>query len=182
MKKIVRILFVCLILMVAISGCGVSHRSPEGVVKSLIKAYDSGKEKKVLKCYGIKGKADDTIQKEIDGTLKYFKAHDAKSIEIVKCDTIKKYDDYALVYVYYELNLGKKKSYPCLSTYFAGKKKGKYYVLPSEDINTEMSKQAASDYASFMDTKVYKDYTKAYEVFIKKNPGYEDKISSKLSS
>lgn len=32
----------------------------------------------------------------------------------------------------------------------------------------------------FMNTDVYKDYTKAYEVFIKKNPGYEDKISSKL--
>lgn len=182
MKKIVRILFVCLILMATISGCGVSHRSPEGVVKSLIKAYDSGKEKKVLNCYGVKGKADDTTQKEIDGTLKYFKAHDAKGIEIVKCDAIKKYDKYALVYVYYELDLGNKKAYPCLSTYIAGKKNGKYYVLASDEITDEMSKQAATDYASFMNTKVYKDYSKAYEVFIKKNPGYEDKINSKLSS
>ena len=28
---------------------------------------------------------------------------------------------------------------------------------------------------------VYKDYAKAYEKFIKKNPGYEDKISGKIS-
>ena len=82
--------------------------------------------------------------------------------------------------MYYELNLGNKKAYPCLSTYIAGKKDGKYYVLSSKDITPEMSKQAASDYASFMNTNVYKNYTKEYEVFIKKNPGYEDKINSKL--
>ncbi len=180
MKKGIRILFVFVILMTAVSGCGVSHKSPEGVVKSLIKAYDSGKEKKILNCYGVKDKADETTQKEIDGTLKYIKAHDTKSIEIVKCDTIKKYENYSLVYVYYELNLGNKKAYPCLSTYIAGKKDGKYYVLSSKDITPEMSKQAASDYASFMNTNVYKNYTKEYEVFIKKNPGYEDKINSKL--
>ena len=56
----------------------------------MIKAYDGGKEKKILNCYGIKDKADATTQKEIDGTLKYFEAHDAKGIEIVKCDNHKK--------------------------------------------------------------------------------------------
>ena len=45
MKKGVRLLLVCLMFMVVASGCGVSHKSPEGVVKSLIKAYDKGKEK-----------------------------------------------------------------------------------------------------------------------------------------
>jgi len=41
--------------------------------------------------------------------------------------------------------------------------------------------QAAADYQKFMTTKTYTDYTKAYEVFLKKNPGYEDKIASKLN-
>ena len=99
---------------------------------------------------------------------------------MIKCDTIKEYKKYSLVYVYYELNLGNKKAYPCISTYMTRKKDGKYYIMPSDDITEKMSRQAATDYAAFMNTDVYKDYTKAYEVFIKKNPGYEDKISSKL--
>ena len=180
MKKGVRLLLVCLMFIVVASGCGVSHKSPEGVVKSLIKAYDKEKEKTILECYGIDEKADKTTQAEIDWTIKYFKAHDAKSIEVIKCDTIKEYKKYALVYVYYELNLGNKKAYPCISTYMTRKKDGKYYIMPSDDITEKMSRQAATDYAAFMNTDVYKDYTKAYEVFIKKNPGYEDKISSKL--
>lgn len=180
MKKGIRILLMCCVFIVMASGCGVSHRSPEGVVKSLIKAYDDGKEKKILNCYGIKDKADKTTQSEVDGTMKYFQAHDTKSIEIVKCDTIKEYKSYALVYIYYELDLGNKKAYPCLSTYVAAKKDGKYYVLPSNEVTEEMSKQSASDYAAFMNTDAYKEYSKAYEVFTKKNPGYEDKIASKL--
>ena len=44
-----------------------------------------------------------------------------------------------------------------------------------------MRTQAATDYADFMTKDVYKDYAKAYEKFIKKNPGYEDKISGKIS-
>ena len=31
-----------------------------------------------------------------------------------------------------------------------------------------------------MTTDTYKEYTKAYDVFIKKNPGYEDKITTKI--
>ena len=43
-----------------------------------------------------------------------------------------------------------------------------------------MSKQAATKYAEFMNTQVYKDYTTAYDKFIKKNPGYEEQIAAKL--
>ena len=46
--------------------------------------------------------------------------------------------------------------------------------------NTHHKKtQAATAYVQFMKTDAYKTYTKAYETFIKKNPGYEDKISEK---
>ena len=41
--------------------------------------------------------------------------------------------------------------------------------------------QAAEKYADFMKTDAYKDYVTAYETFTKKNPGYEEKIASKLS-
>ena len=60
------------------------------------------------------------------------------------------------------------------------KKDKKYYVLTSSKITEDMSKQAATDYAKFMTTDSYKNYTKAYNTFIKKNPGYEDKIANKL--
>ena len=33
---------------------------------------------------------------------------------------------------------------------------------------------------NFMNTQAYKDYTTAYDKFIKKNPGYEEKIAAKL--
>ena len=41
--------------------------------------------------------------------------------------------------------------------------------------------QAAEKYSDFMQTDAYKDYVTAYETFTKKNPGYEEKIASKLS-
>ena len=57
---------------------------------------------------------------------------------------------------------------------------GKYYILMSSDITEDMNKQAAEKYALFMKTDAYKTYSTAYEKFIKKNPGYEDKIAAKL--
>ena len=54
------------------------------------------------------------------------------------------------------------------------------WYAPSE-ISDKISQQAAKDYQKFMTTKTYTDYTKAYEVFLKKNPGYEDKIAGKLN-
>jgi hypothetical protein len=44
-----------------------------------------------------------------------------------------------------------------------------------------MSSAAAEAYAKFMETDLYKDYAKEYDTFIRKNPGYEDKIAGKLN-
>jgi len=52
-------------------------------------------------------------------------------------------------------------------------------MTPSE-ITDDMSKQAATKYKEFMNTQAYKDYTTAYDKFIKKNPGYEEQIAAKL--
>ena len=56
----------------------------------------------------------------------------------------------------------------------------KYYVLPPSMVTTDMSKEAAADYAKFMTTDSYKNYTKEYDAFIMKNPGYEELIAGKL--
>lgn len=61
-------------------------------------------------------------------------------------------------------------------------KKGKYYVLMPSKITDDMKKTAASKYAEFMNTDPYKNYVTAYETFTKKNPGYEEKLATKLSS
>lgn len=85
------------------------------------------------------------------------------------------------MYIIYHMVLENKQEYPCISTYMVQKEDKKYYVLPPAKITDEMSKTAASEYAKFMTTDAYKTYTKDYETFIKKNPGYEEKIAGKLS-
>ena len=60
------------------------------------------------------------------------------------------------------------------------KKDKNYYVMSSSEITAEMNQQAADDYAKFMATEEYKNYAKDYDTFIKKNPGYEEKIAGKI--
>ncbi len=176
------VLFVLLLIIFGMKSCsGVSHKSPEGVVKSLIKAYGNGKENRVRDCYGAGKDTEQALQQEIEATIQYFKAHNTKKTEIVECDILSQSEKYTYVYINYQLVLENDQAYPCISTYMTSKKDGKYYILPPSQITDEMRKQAAADYAKFMTTNTYKSYVKEYETFIKKNPGYEDKIAGKLS-
>ena len=154
-----------IIIVFAAKGCGVSHKTPERVVRTLIESYTGGNEKKVKKCYGV-SKADDTLQQEMDATVKYFSAFEAEKTEITQCDKIYQNGNYTYMYITYELVLKKDN--------------GKYYVMTPSEITDDLSKQAATKYADFMNTQAYKDYTTAYDKFIKKNPGYEEKIAAKL--
>ena len=176
------VLVVLLIVIIfAVKSCGVSHKTPERVVKALIESYESGNEKKVRKCYGV-DKVDDNLQAEIDATIKYFAAHSPQKIQINKCDKISQDGNYAYIYITYDLVLKNGQSYPCISTYMTQKKDdGKYYILAPSEITNDINKQAAEKYALFMKTDAYQEYTVAYDKFIKKNPGYEEKIASKLS-
>ena len=176
------VLVVLLIVIIfAVKSCGVSHKTPERVVKALIESYESGNEKKVKKCYGV-DKVDDNFQAEIDATIKYFAAHSPQKIQINKCDKISQDGNYAYIYITYDLVLKNGQSYPCISTYMTQKKDdGKYYILAPSEITNDINKQAAEKYALFMKTDAYQEYTVAYDKFIKKNPGYEEKIASKLS-
>ena len=88
----------------------------------------------------------------------------------------------AYVYITYNLVLEDDQEYPCVGTYMVGKQDKTYYIMAPSQITDDMRTQAATEYAKFMKTDSYKTYTKAYETFIKKNPGYEDKISEKIGS
>ena len=86
------------------------------------------------------------------------------------------------MYITYNLILEDDQEYPCVGTYMVGKQDKTYYIMAPSQITDDMRTQAATDYAKFMKTDSYKTYTKAYDTFIKKNPGYEDKISEKIGS
>lgn len=175
------VLIVFLALIFGLRSCGVSHKSPEGVARSLIKAYANGNQKKIKDCYGAKKDTEESLQKEIDATIRYFDAHNLKDVEIKECDVLSENDKYTYVYVTYDMQLENSQSYPCINTYMMDKEDGRYYILSSSKVTDDMRKQAASDYAKFMTTNTYKNYVKEYETFTKKNPGYEDKIAGKLS-
>ena len=52
-----------IVLVFAVKSCGVSNKTPEKVVKTLVKSYVDGDERKIKKCYGVK-KADKNLEKE----------------------------------------------------------------------------------------------------------------------
>ena len=57
MKKRTRILIlgIAMMFIMAMSGCGVNHKSPEGVVEALIKNYVSGREEGEAVLFSGKG-------------------------------------------------------------------------------------------------------------------------------
>ncbi len=183
MKKWQKYIIAGIMVLMActVVGCGgVSHKSPEKVTEELIQSYADGKEKKVKDCYNQKDNTEESLQSEITAMLKYFQAHDAKKVKIKNCEVITENDNYTYVYITYSLVLQDDQEYPCIGTYMVGKQDKDYYILAPSKITDDMRTQAAKDYAKFMTTDTYKDYTKEYEVFIKKNPGYEDKITAKI--
>ena len=90
-----------IVLIFGISSCGVSHKSPKGVVNSLVEAYKDGKEKKALKCFGSSKDATEDLKKEVKATIKYFKAQNAKKVDIEACDILWENDEFTYVYIIY---------------------------------------------------------------------------------
>lgn len=182
MKKcrITTLFFMCLMAALILSGCGVSHKSPEGVVKSLVKYIEKGNTGKAEECYGQSKKTDKETTAQIEAMIKYFDAMKSKGIKLVECDVIQDYTNYAYVYISYEVDLGKDKAYPKLDTYLVNKKDNKYYVIPAKDITSDMSKAAETAYTTFMTKDPYKNYKKSYDAFILKSPNFEEELSQKL--
>ena len=149
-------------------------------MEGYIKAAAAGKNKKMQSCYSA-DKLSDEAKTEISSTIKYFQAHGVKDVNIDSCGSISENKNYSYVYIRYNLVLENEQEYPCISTYLVKVQDKKYYLYAPSEISDKISQQAAQDYQKFMTTKTYTDYTKAYEVFLKKNPGYEDKIEGKLN-
>lgn len=175
------VLLVFVLIILGVKGCGGNHRSPEGVVEALVKAGVDGKEKGMKKCYDAKDKVPEGLQTEIDATIKYYKAQNVKKLKMEECEVLSQNKDYFYVYIRYNLVLENEQEYPCIATYMVKQKDKKYYVFAPSEITKEMSEAAASVYGKFMTTETYKNYIKAYDTFIKKNPGYEEKIAGKTA-
>lgn len=182
MKKVQKYLMPLMVvfLVFGMTGCGTSHGSAKGVVKALIQAYYEGKQKDIKDCYGKKDGADDVLQKEIDATIRYMQAHEAKKLKIVDCGTLSSDDSHAFVYITYNMVLEDETEYPCVSTYMVSKVDRKYYIVPTAEVTEEMSAQAITDYQEFMNSDQYKEYRRNYDNFMKQNPGYEEKVAGKL--
>lgn len=178
-KKYFAPLMVALLIM-GMTGCGSGHGTATGIVKSLIESYAEGKTKNIKDCYGKKKDADEDLEKEIDATIKYMQAHNSKKVKIVDCGALSSNDTNTYVYITYNLVLEDTQEYPCIGTYMVTKIDRKYYVVPTAEVTPEMSKQAVLDYQEFMTMDAYKEYRREYDTFIKKNPGYEEKIAGRL--
>lgn len=174
-------LLLLILLIVGIRSCGSTYRTPQNVVKALVKAEVDGKAKTAKKCYGVSGDAPTDLQAQIDATIEYYAAHNTKDLKVESCDTLYDNGNEAYVYITYDLVLDNDQEYPCVATFMTQQEEEKYHVLSPGKITEEMSTRAAEAYAKFMTTDVYKAYEKTYDTFIKKNPGYEDKIIGKLA-
>ncbi len=162
-------------------GCAFPHRSPESIVQALVRAGATGNQKDMKDCYGIKGDAPSDLQVELDATIRYYKAHNCKKVRMGKSGRLYQDGDLTCVYIFYSLRLEDGQDYPCAASFMTQKREGRYYVLTAAQITEDMSQMAAEAYKSFMETDAYKTYAKEYDTFIRKNPGYEDKIAGKLN-
>ncbi len=176
----VGILLLILAVFFGVRSCGVSHHSPESVVKDMITACGKGKAKRARSCYMPSEKEDEALQQEIDATISYIKAHNPQKLTIDRCGILAETEKETYVYIIYGLELENGQVYPCLSSYVTGQDGKKYYIYPPSQVTEAMSEKAVTEYARFMTSDIYKDYMTSYETFIKKNPGYEDRISGKL--
>ena len=176
----VLLVLVIVVIFSSLSGCSVSHGSAEKVVISLLKAYGNGKENLVKDCYGQKKETEESLQKQIDAMFTFLAAHDAKDIEVKACDELSSSGNTFCVYAIYGLVIDKDNTYPCLGTYMVQKDGGSYRILSPSEVTSSMQKTAANDFKKFMSTDTYKQYMVDYNTFIKKNPGYEERIQTKL--
>ena len=125
---------------------------------------------------------DELLKRACDSEIVMIANNPLPDSVIEKCDKLSENDKYTYVYIFYNLVLENEQEYPCVGTYMVEKQGKKYYVMSPSEITDELRNQAATDYAEFMTTDAYKSYTKEYNVFMKKNPGYEEKIANKLNA
>ena len=175
------VLLIVIGVIVGVRSFGASHRTAENVVKELVKASVDGNAGGMKDAYGINGEVMVDMQEAFDATAAYYKAHNVKKTEIKTSGTLFEDGNYSYVYILYNLLLDNDQEYPCIATYITQNIDGKYYVLTPANVTEDMSAKATASYQKFMTTDTYKNYSREYDTFIKKNPGYEEKIAAKLA-
>ena len=175
------VLLLAIAIIVGVRSCGASHRSAANVVKALISASVEGNTGGMKEAYGINGDVMVDMQEAFDASTAFYKAHNAKKVDFGSSGTLFEEGDYVCIYVLYHLILDNDQAYPCISTYITQNIEGKYYVLAPSKVTEDLSQKAADAYSQFMTTETYKNYAREYDTFIKKNPGYEDKIALQVA-
>lgn len=180
-------LFVGFILLFGV-GCGrFDNRSPEAVVKSMIRAYQEQDQETVEKCLGVseKDKVDEEIQKEIDYNMSLFQAHKAEKVSFEKAEILGDHKDSQLIYVWFDYEIkGEKEKHllPCLSFYFVKGQEKEYFVIPAKDVDEEMSQYSRDAYAKFKKTDTYGEYQEAYKKFQEDDPDYEEELDKNFKA
>ena len=169
------------ILIFVLRGCAGGKNSPAGVAERLIEECIAGKTEKAAECYGISGAPEGALASEIDGAITYYSAHNAQKMNVIKSDALFETEDMAYVYVRYNLVLDDQQEYPCLRTFMTRKVDKTWTVVETSAITGDMQAQAEEAFNKFMTTGIYKDFNKDYDTFLKKNPGYEERIATKLA-
>ena len=188
LKNGVIFLLVLCMLPLGLAGCGgFDNKSPEAVVKSMIKAYQDQDQETVEKCLGLseEKKADEEIQKEIDYNMSFFKAHKADKISFEKAEALGDYKDSHLIYVWYNYEIKGEKVkqiLPCLSFYFVNGEEKDYFVIPARDVNDEMSQYSREEYGKFKKTDTYGEYQEAYKKFKEDYPDYEEELDENFKA
>ena len=169
-----------IVLVVLISGCGASHKSPEAVVKALISAYDKGKAAGVYDCYGQKKDPEDALKVETEAKLAFLNALGKQKIEPGNVEKIGEIKDVTILCVRYGVVLEDEDIYPCIATYAVHPVEEKYYIMSPSEITEEIASASAEAYMKYMTTESYKDYVREYNTFNKKKPGFEDTLAERL--
>ena len=176
----------CMFILAGCGGNGVNNKSPEAVVRSLIRSYQEQNFQNIKECYGLAEdeEVQEELQKEIDYNIRLFKAYKAKSIDFDKADSLGKSGDRQLIYVLfnYEPEDGEKnQKCPVLSFYFVNENEKRYFVVPAKDVTGEMSQYSRAAYEKFMGTNTYKKYKKDFENFQEENPSYKEELDKRFS-
>ncbi len=175
------ILIAVVVLVFVLKGCLKNRNSAEGVAERLIEESVGGNTGKMAACYGISGEPDAALASEMEAAVKYYAAHNAKKVSVVKSDILFEDDTTAYVYVRYNLVLEDDQEYPCLRTFMTQKTDKKWTVMETSAVTDSMKNMAQDAFDKFTTSDTYKEFNKDYETFLKKNPGYEERIATKLA-
>ena len=175
------VLLIVIGIIIGVRSFGSSHRSGVNAMKALIKASVAGDIDGMKDAYGINGDVMVDMQESLDAAIAYYKAHNPKKVAFKSSGKLFEEGNYTYIYLLYDLELDEDQVYPCITTDIVQNVEGKYYVLPPSKVTEDLSQKATESYQKFMTTNIYKNYIKEYDTFIKKNPGYEDKIAARLA-